>query len=99
MDAPVYPPSQSYEAPRIMPTPMSTTNTSLAEFIANPQAMDILAAEVPSIRMTVKAPPLVPHLGNMSPRELAGLGAFKPEPLDRVDAKLKAENLMTGSSR
>ena len=97
MDAPIYPPSSAYEAPERVPERLTTANGSFADFIANPQAMAILAEEVPSIKFMIGSPMMKPHLGNMGPRTLIMFGGSQPERLDKVDARLKALNLMIGN--
>lgn len=99
MDAPIYPPSDHFEAPRVLAQPITTGDSSFADFLANPAALSILTQEIPGITMMLKNPMIKPHLGNMSPRSVAQFGVAKPEQLDRVDAKLKAAGLMTGASQ
>lgn len=97
MDAPLYPPSSAYIAPSRVAEPMTTANASLADFIANPQALAILLEEVPELKFMMGTPLLKPHLGNMGPRTLVTFGGGQPERLDKVDARLKALNLMMGT--
>ena len=99
MDAPLYLPSQAYEAPVPVPQPMSTRTSSLADFLANPAAKAIITSEVPAFEAMVSTPMLKPHLDNMSPRSIVQFGAFKSDQLDRVDVKLKAANIMQGQAR
>ncbi len=97
MDAPTYPPSVAYEAPQRMPEPLTTASASLADFIATPQAMAILTEEAPEMATMITTPMLKPHLGNMSPRTLIVFTGGHPERLDKVDARLRALNIMTGT--
>lgn len=99
MDAPIYPPSIAWEAPILVPQPMSTRNASFADFLANPKAKEILASEVPAYQMILGSPQLKPHLGNVSPRALADLGMLKTDALDRIDAKLAAAGIQQGVAR
>ncbi|MBU6267624.1 MAG: hypothetical protein KGN34_08795 [Sphingomonadales bacterium] len=99
MDAPLYPPAAAYEAPAQVPEPMTTRDCSFAQFLANPQASAILFAEAPAFRMMIGTSMIKPHLGNMSPGSMVQFGAATPEQLDRIDAKLKAANLMTGTGQ
>lgn len=99
MDAPVYPPSSAWEAPVIVPQPMSTRNASFADFIADPAAKAILASELPAYQMLLAAPQIKPHLGNITPRALVDLGMFKADALDRIDAKLASAGIKQGAAR
>jgi hypothetical protein len=99
MDAPLYPPSVAYEAPQFIPEPMTTANSSFAQFLANPEALAILYSEAPAFKMMIGTPMLKPHLGNMSPGSMIAFGATTREQLDRIDARLKAANLMTGEPK
>ena len=45
----------------------------------------------------IGSPMMKPHLGNMAPRTLIMFGGSQPERLDKVDARLKALNLMIGN--
>lgn len=99
MDAPVYPPSAAWEAPVVVPQPMSTTNASFADFLADPAAEAILAAELPGYKLILGSPQLKPHLGNVTPRAMADLGMLKPDALDRIDAKLAAAGIQEGARR
>lgn len=97
MDSPLFPPSDHFEAPQRVPEPLTTANGSLAEFMANPQALAILYEEVPEFKMMASTPRLKPHLGNMGPRSLIAFGGAHPERLDKVDARLKELNIMMGA--
>jgi len=97
MDAPTYPPSAVYEAPERIAEPLNTANGSFEDFIANPQALALLTAAVPEMKMMMGTPMLKPHLGNMSPRSLIQYGGLHPERLDTVDAQLKALSIMIGA--
>lgn len=99
MDAPLYPPSTQFVAPDVVPSPMTTRDSSLADFIANPQALAIISKEAPGFVFTTRTPMLKPHLGNMSPRTMVQFGALKAADLDRVDAQLKAANIMSGTGK
>jgi hypothetical protein len=99
LDAPLYPPSQAWEPPIIVPQPMNTRTSSLADFLNNPKALAIIKAEAPGLEAMIGNPLLKPHLGNMSPRDMATFGVFKADALDRVDAKLEAEHIMQGGAQ
>jgi len=99
MDAPLYLPAAAYEAPVQVPEPMTTRDCSFAQFLANPQASAILYEEAPGFRFVVNTAMLKPHLGNMSPASLLQFGAATQAQLDRIDARLKAANLMTGTGQ
>lgn len=99
MDAPIYPPSTAWEAPILVPQPMSTRNASFADFLADTKAKEILASEVPAYQMILGSPQLKPHLGNVTPRALADLGMFKADALDRIDARLAAAGIQQGVGR
>jgi hypothetical protein len=96
LDAPLYPPSQAWEPPIIVPQPMNTRTSSIADFLSNPKALAILKAQAPGLDLLIGSPLLKPHLGNMSPRDMVVFGAFKPDALDKVDAALKAQGVMQG---
>ena len=88
MDAPLYPPSQAYEQPAVVPHRMDTNTTSIAALLADPAAKAIVIAEIPSFVARISNEPLKPHLYNFSPRSLVQFGVFKADALDRVDQKL-----------
>ena len=88
MDAPLYPPSQAYEAPILVPYEMNTTNTSIAVLLANPAIKAIILKEMPIIGAMVSNEMLKPHLNNFSPRSLVQFGALKGDALDKVDAQI-----------
>ena len=99
MDAPLYPPAQAYEAPVFVPQPMTTRDSSFADFFANPEAKAILFAEAPGFQFAAQTAMLKPHLGNMSPGSLLQFGAATQAQLDKVDARLKAAGIMTGAAK
>lgn len=99
MDAPVYLSSAAWEAPVVVPQPMTTTNASLVDFLADPAAKAILAAELPAYQLILGSPQLKPHLGNVTLRAMADLGMLKADSLDRIDAKLAAAGIQQGAPR
>ena len=99
MDAPLYLPSQRYIEPERVPALMTTHTSSFADFLSHPEAKSILESEIPGFERLISNPKLKPHMGNMAPRTMVQFGAFKPEALDRVDAKLKAAGIVAGRSQ
>lgn len=97
MDAPLYPPATAYERPAVVPTRMSTADTSIARMLADPSAKAILLREIPGFEARVGNDMLRPHMDNFSPRSLVQFGLFKAADLDRVDAQLAA--LPVGGAR
>ena len=96
MDAPLYPPSQAYERPVVVPHRMDTATTSIAALLADPAARAIILREIPTFESRVGNEQLKPHLYNFSPRSLVQFGVFRAEALDRVDRQLAALPLATG---
>ena len=90
MDAPLYPPSQAYEAPVLVPYEMNTSNTSIAALMANPAISAIILKEIPAFDAMTNNGMLKPHLNNFSPRSLQQFGLFKGEALDKIDAQIHA---------
>jgi hypothetical protein len=88
MDAPLYPPSQAYEQPAVVPHRMDTNTISIAALLANPAAKAIIIAEIPNFMARIGNEQLKPHLYNFSPRSLVQFGLFKADALDRVDQQL-----------
>ena len=88
MDAPLYPPSQAYEQPSVVPHRMDTNTTSIAALLADPAAKAIIIAEIPTFMARIGNEQLKPHLYNFSPRSLVQFGVFKADALDRVDQQL-----------
>ena len=99
MDAPLYPPSAAYEAPEFLSQPMTTRDCSFAQFLADPQATAILFEEGPAFRFTIATPQLKPHLDNMSPASMLQFGVTTQTQLDRIDARLKTAQIMTGARK
>ena len=99
MDAPTYPPATEYRQPAVVPQPVNTRTTSIADLMAIPAARTILTEEVPGFDRMASAGPLRPHLGNMSLRSLVVFGAFQTAQLDRVDVRLRAANIVMGTLR
>ncbi len=90
MDAPVYPPAKSYEAPRRLPRLLSVKDTPIAVLQKIPAAWAIVAKEIPGMEMRVGAGPIRPHLGNFSLASLLQFGAVPKDALERIDPQLKA---------
>ena len=88
MDAPLYPPSQAYEQPVVVPHRMDTNTISIAALLADPAAKAIVIAEIPNFMARIGNEQLKPHLYNFSPRSLVQFGLFKADALDRVDQRL-----------
>jgi hypothetical protein len=99
MEAPLYPPAERFVPPVRIPEPMSTRTSSFQDFLDDPQAKAIMLSEVPNFEMMIGNPQLKPNLGNMCPRDLVQFGVFKADALDRVDARLKAANAMSGGGQ
>jgi hypothetical protein len=99
MDAPLYPPSQAYVAPTIVPHQLDTTRSSIADLLADPAARAILLQEIPTFEARVGNEQLRPHLGNFSLRSLVQFGVFQADALDRVDRQLAALPPATGVRR
>ena len=99
MDAPLYPPSQAYERPVVVPHRMDTKTTSIAALLADPAARAIILREIPTFESRVGNEQLKPHLYNFSPRSLVQFGVFQAEALDRVDRQLAALPLATGLAK
>jgi hypothetical protein len=90
LDAPLYPPSQAYEQPAIVPHRMDTNTSSIAALLAYPVARAIVIAEIPNFMGRIGNEQLKPHLFNFSPRSLVQFGLFKADALDRIDQQLRA---------
>ncbi|HSI19306.1 MAG TPA: hypothetical protein VK980_16160 [Sphingomonas sp.] len=90
MDAPLYPPSASYEAPARVAYAMTTANTSIKQLLADPGTKAALLQEIPGFEGRISNEQLRPHLDNFSPRSLVQFGLFKADALDRVDTQLRA---------
>jgi len=88
MDAPLYPPSQAYEQPAVVPHRMDTNATSIGALLADPATKAIVIAEIPNFMGRIGNEQLKPHLYNFSPRSLVQFGVFKADALDRVDRQL-----------
>ena len=88
MDAPLYPPSQAYEQPAVVPHRMDTNTTSIAALLADPAARAIVIAEIPNFMARISNEQMKPHLYNFSPRTLVQFGVFKADALDRIDRQL-----------
>lgn len=97
MKAPTYRPSAAFEEPEKVPQRITTSNTSIAEFMSNPQARAALLSEVPQFEKSLASPQIQPHLGNLSPRTMMMFGNLKAETLDRVDKKLAELPLSAGT--
>ncbi len=89
MDAPVYPPSSSFEQPVRIARPLDTKDTAIADLKTNPAAWAIVVKEIPSIEARIGNPFLKVHLGNFSFRSLTQFGVVNIADLDRIDAQLK----------
>lgn len=90
MDAPVYPPASEYIAPEMIPGPLNTRTSSLAELLANPKARAIMFSEAPPLEQTLTSEQIQPHLGNLSLRSLLDFGAVDQAAIERIDARFKA---------
>ena len=99
MDAPLYPPSATYAAPVQIAQPMTTRDSSFTQFLADQQATAILFEEAPAFKFMVGTAMIKPHLDNMSPASMLVFGAATQPQLDRIDARLKAASIMTGTAR
>lgn len=89
MDAPLYPPAQSYEAPRYVPRSLTTKYTAIADLQKNPGAWAIVKQEIPGMDQRT-AGQLAVHLGNFSLRTLVQFGAVPAAALPKIDAQLEA---------
>jgi hypothetical protein len=99
MDAPLYPPAQAWEEPVRLSQRLSTRDSSLADFLADPAARRIIESEIPDFAQRVGNPMLAPHLGNMAPRTMVQFGMFTADALDRVDARLALHYRTMGTGK
>src|SRR5665213_897105 len=99
MDAPLYRPALAWEEPVRVSQQLSTRDSSLGDFLADPAARQIMESEVPGFAGRVSNPMLAPHLGNMSPRSMVQFGMFPADALDRVDSKLEAHYRASGAKK
>jgi hypothetical protein len=93
MDAPLYPPAERYEQPRLAQREFGVDFISLGDLIRSPEARAILDQEVPGLTALARAPQLAWTVSNVTLREAAtfsfAVSMFKPGALDRVDARLR----------
>jgi hypothetical protein len=90
LEAPLYRPSASYQAPAPVAHEMSTANTSISELMAIPAIKAMLEHAIPGLSGRFAVEQLKPHLGNLSFRSLVQFGMFDSATLDRVDGELRA---------
>ena len=89
MDAPLYPPARSFEAPVRLPRILNTSDAAVYDLKAVPAAWAIVLKELPGIENRFVGQ-LEPHLSALSFRSLLQFGMVKADALDRIDVQLRA---------
>jgi hypothetical protein len=94
MDAPLYPPAQAYEEPRLVQATLGVDEVSVVDLLRGEATRAILDQEVPGLSGMVRAPQLRATASNVTLREMATFSfsarLFKEGAIERVDARLRA---------
>lgn len=94
MYAPLYPPAERYEEPRLAQSEFGVDDISVGDLVRADATRAILDQEVPGLTALARAPQMQATLTNVTLREVATFSfsarLFKEGALERVDARLRA---------
>jgi len=89
MDAPIYPPAQSFDPPVAAPFELAVQNVTIAELLGAPAAWAIVLRHAPALKMIVAVPMIQPQLSSMTIDSLMTYGAVNQAAVDAIDAELR----------
>lgn len=90
MEAPLYPPSRTYEEPELVASEFGVDTVAVADLLRSPTTRAILNEEIPGFDARVAIPMLQPHLTNFTLRSMTEFGMVPLDVLPRIDARLRA---------
>jgi hypothetical protein len=89
LEAPTYPPADTYEPPVVQPYTLRLENVSLAELMKMPQAWDIVLKHLPSLKLMAGSAMMKPHLGNFTVLSVQTfVKTATPEDIAAIDEEL-----------